>query len=139
MVPGLEEITVRKSVRIRGKHRVFLLLGLVVSASLMMGFFHLPPVVQVIDIKSVAGTYQGSFTTNSGREVDVKIVINADGTYYSVSPRGKRPGKVSIADGKLILTRPEASPTKCTIRENKDKRIMTTTSARGEGQYTFVK
>ncbi len=124
----------------RSVRRFSFLLSAVFLATLMTGFFHGPPEIKVKSLKQIAGTYKGSFTTTGGREIDgITIVINADGSYYTISPRGKRPGKASVEDGMVILRREGAGPTTCVFRENKEKRVMIGTSERGEGEYTLVK
>ena len=122
-------------------HRIFILIGVVAFASLMTGFFHMPPEFKVKSLKQITGRYEGSFTTSMGREVDgIVFIINEDGTYVAKTPRGERPGKVHVKDGKLVFVRDMGGgDSSGTIRENKKKRLLITSSERGDGQYEFVK
>ncbi len=120
--------------------RVSFLLSAVFLAFLMTGFFHLPPEIKVTSLKQVAGTYEGTYTLTSGKEIEVKLTIKADGTYEGSSPKRTVTGKVRIKDGILELKRDGREGWSTgTIRENKEKRVLLTVGERGEGWYEMKK
>ncbi len=78
--------------------------GLVAIVVLLTGCAAtLAPVKRINDFKSIAGTWKGTFTTNSGREFSNRLIIKADGTYQvKAVNRGLVKGTLKLKDGKAI-------------------------------------
>ncbi len=55
---------------------------------LISGCTPLPPIKPFKDFKEIAGTWEGPFITNRGREIPGTTTIRADGTYKKKNPYG---------------------------------------------------
>lgn len=106
--------------------------GLVAIVVLLIGCATLPPAKPIKNFKSIAGTWKGTFTTDSHDDVPVTVTIRPDGTYKHV-----RAGRTSSGTFKLLKDgKVKSRTTTWTLHEGEGKRILTTSHPRGTGKYT---
>ena len=115
--------------------RLFTVL-LLAAVILMSGCSTLPPVKPIKDFKDIAGTWEGPFITNSGREITGIRTITADGTYTSKMGVRVINEKLKLTkDGKAVNSRDGTF----TLYEGGGERVLGLRYPHGWGKYIPIK
>jgi len=120
------------------RNRLFweLAMGMVATVVLLTGCATLPPATPIKDAKSIAGTWEGTFTTTGGREAPSKFIVKPDGTYTIVRRSGTSSGTLKLLKNGQAKS---ARGTTWTLHEGEGKRILSNSNPRGTGVFTRVK
>ena len=120
----------------RGKLFWGFALGLVVIVIVLTGGVALSQEKPINDFESIAGTWKGTFETNSGETRLVTLTIRPDGTYTSKRPKGSSNGTLELLENGTAVTN---RGTVYTLLERGEKRFMSVSNRRGSGELAEVK
>jgi hypothetical protein len=113
--------------------------GLVVA--LIAGCASLPPQRPVTDLRSIAGTWEGTVVTAQGASLPSRATINADGSGVTTLPVG--PGRFDIVyqvrDGAVLYTSKTSGRTgTCRLHEGDGRRVLSCRNDDGSGTMDLV-
>ena len=103
-------------------------LSVLLVATVLVACATLPPAKPVQDLRTIAGTWQGTVTSSSGTS-PYTLTIKEDGSWEGLAPDippGRFEGKMSVKEGKIRLISHTTGRTGTyTLHEGEGKRALT--------------